>query len=105
LADGQEFSGCLHGKKTERARCGLDKRNHFLFARPIIKAFSDGRLSIGTMINMGGRKLTLEGVYPDVELPEAMVFWDEEKKCFVRFSTWGLGFSDNFQIIQQQKNK
>lgn len=86
-------------RQTEKARKEVKKDECPYLAYPIVEAFADGRLNIGSKVRIGGRVLVLEGVYPKAEFPEAMVFWDRNKRRHVQFTTWGI--SDDFLIIPE----
>lgn len=68
---------------------------------PIVQAFAEGRLNVGSVVKIDGRALQLEGVYPKAEFPEAMVFWDHHKGRHVQFTAWGCG--DDFLIIPGER--
>jgi hypothetical protein len=76
-------------RQTEKARQALVnlKEKEFIFAaHPFTQEFAEGKFNIGTKVKIDGRLLTLEGVYPKGGYPEAMVFWDDQKKCHVQFN-------------------
>ncbi|MDI6777740.1 MAG: hypothetical protein QMD77_00955 [Patescibacteria group bacterium] len=75
-------------KQTETARQELLQsfdKEYIFAANPPAQAFAEGKLTIGQMIVVDGRQLILKGVYPKMEYPEAMVFWDHPKGRYVQF--------------------
>jgi len=76
-------------RQTEKARqalVNLGEKEFIFAAHPFTEEFANGRLNIGTKVKIDGRVLALEGVYPKAGYPEAMVFWDDRKKCHVQFN-------------------
>ncbi len=77
-------------KKTEKAIQELRKSKFpcdLMF--PLVRAFATGEMMVGIMIMANGRRLVLKGVYPKMEFPEAMVFWDDDKGRYVQFTAHG----------------
>lgn len=89
-------------RQTEKAKRELleSQDKEFIFAaNPLAVAFSEGRLGIGTFVRIDGRTLSLYGVYRNSEYPEAMVFWDQHRGCYVQFTNF-MGACD-YEIISQ----
>ena len=86
-------------KQTEKARQEVKKNECSCLAHPVVEAFADGRLTIGTNAMIDGRVLLLKGVYPKMEFPQAMVFWDSRKGCHIQLTVWGR--PDDFIIMKE----
>jgi len=84
-------------RQTKKARRILIKELECYFPSIAVQAFIDGSMVVGTVVQIDGRTLALRGVYPKMELPQAMVFWDSTKKCHVQFTRWEP--LRDFQII------
>ena len=89
-------------RQTEKAKQELleSEDKDFIFpANPLAQAFAEGELNIGTEVKIDGRILSLHGVYPKSDYPAAMVFWDNNKKCYVQFNF--LPCYGDYEIVTQ----
>lgn len=86
-------------KQTMRAWQELADKKKIYPVGSLAQAFANGDLTVGTNLIMNWRRLVLEGVYPDIKFPKAMLFWDFFKNCHVQFDGWSQ--RDDFQIIRR----
>jgi hypothetical protein len=73
---------------TEEARQALadsDRSRKDPYSRELQWFFSIGQIQIGSLVTVGGRALFFVGAYPEMEFPQALVFYDPSLKRHVQF--------------------